>query len=99
MRMGFVLFAYDPEDEKSVPIARVIITKKQYEWFRDAVWNGLKGYDLMVHRVVEGVRECCPDLLVPFDFDGGRWQFHLNAEGVAAVQGVDLHGLPTIDMT
>jgi len=97
MRMGFVLLAYDPESEKSVPIARVIITERQYEWFRHAVWNGLRGYDLMVHRVVEGVKECCPDLLVPFD--GGQWEFHLNAEGVAAVRGVDLRKLPTIDMT
>lgn len=97
MRMGFVLLAYDPNQDVSVPIARVIILEEDYEWFRRAVWKGLHGYGLMVYCVVEAIRKHFPDLLAPFD--NNQWEFHLNAEAIAAIRGVDLNQLPTIDMT
>jgi hypothetical protein len=95
MRMGFVLLAYDPNRDVSVPIARVIIPKDDYEFFRHAVWNGLRGYELMVYCVVGKLREHIPDILAPYD--SGGWEFHLNSEGVAAVMGLDLNQLPTVE--
>ena len=97
MREGFVLFAYDPDREVSVPIARVIMLSKDYEWFRKAWWKGLHGYDLMVYCVVEQIRNHCPELLA--HFDSKQWEFHLNSEGIAAIKGVDLDKLPVVDMT
>ncbi len=97
-RMGFVLTAYDPDREVSVPIARVIMLEDDYDFFyrlsRDV---RVDGYGLMVFCVIEHVRRNYSNLLAPFD--PNQWEFHLKSEGVAAVQGVDLNKLPTIDMT
>ena len=95
MRMGFVLLAYDPNQEVSVPIARVIIPEDDYQFFQTAIWNGLRGYDLMVYCVVGKIREHVPELLAPYA--NNQWEFHLNAEAIAAIRGVDLNQLPTVE--
>jgi hypothetical protein len=96
MREGFVLYAFDPNREVSVPIARVIMLSEDYQFFQRLWDKRLNANGFLMLVVLEYVRKYYPDLLAPY---GDGWEFFLNAEGVAVYRGVNLDSLPVVDMS
>jgi hypothetical protein len=96
MREGFVLYAFDPNREVSVPIARVIMQSEDYKFFQRLWEKRLNANGFLMLFVLEYVRKYFSDLLAPY---GDGWEFFLNVEGVAVMNGVNLDELPIVDMT
>ena len=96
MREGFVLYAYDPNREVSVPIARVIMLSEDYIFFERLWRKRLNANGFLMWVVLEYIKKYHPDLLAPY---GDGWEFYLNAEALAVMKGHDLDELPIVDMT
>ena len=97
MREGYVLFAGRFNEELDpvlvVPVAHIILHSETVRFF-EKVHNG---YEAFLDFVLRSVKVCCPCVLVPFEGDG--WQFFLNAEGVAVLNGYKIDYLPVVDLS
>ncbi len=97
MREGYVLFAGRFNEELDpvlvVPIASIILSSETVRFFEKVH----RGYEELLDFVLKSVKRCCPCVLVPFE--GGDWQFFLNAEGVAVLRGHKIDYLPVIDLS
>ncbi len=78
---AFFLFAYDPEREFSVPIARVFIASSDIRFFQENKVEGKTQWEWFMEWVLKWVKRECSCLLVPFE--SGGWEFYLNAEALA----------------
>jgi hypothetical protein len=94
---AFVLYAFNPEEDFSVPVARVLIASADFKFFQENDIVGKSKVEWFTEWVLKWIRKECPCLLVPFD----GWDFYLNAESLAVImgQGERIFYLPVVDLT
>ncbi len=97
MREGFVLYAYDPNRDFSVPIARVIMLSEGYKFFQ-RVWEkgNINAGGFLVSLVLEYIRKNSPEVLASYEGS----EFFINTEGLAVLRGDrdKLDSLPLVDL-
>jgi hypothetical protein len=96
---AFFLFAYDPERDFSVPIAKVLIASSDIRFFQRNKVEGKTQWEWFMEWVLTWVKRECPCLLAPFE--GGGWEFFVNAESVAYAtrSREELDYLPVVDLS